>query len=232
MLVAVCGAGAVGAIPWALGPLRELVDQLRGGGWAALALETALTALAAAVLAACAGWLTLATAAAGIETLTGASPRMLRSVSPALVRRAVAICCGLAVGTGGSLGATAEPAAPEPSTPTVAVDLLSGLPLPDRATGGPPGTVRPASPVDSTAGSAYVVRRSAYVVRRGDSLWAIASRLLGSPDRPRVDAAWRALYRANRIAVGDDPDLLRPGTALRLPEALTSPSRIDRKEAS
>lgn len=49
-----------------------------------------------------------------------------------------------------------------------------------------------------------------YAVRPGDTLSAIAARYLGASFR------WGGLYRANRQAVGWDPDRLRPGTVLRL----------------
>jgi resuscitation-promoting factor RpfA len=58
-------------------------------------------------------------------------------------------------------------------------------------------------------------------VAGGESLWTIAAEHLppGAPSA-RVDRAWRALYDANRPRLGDDPDLIRPGTVLRLPRPL------------
>ncbi len=69
---------------------------------------------------------------------------------------------------------------------------------------------------ESNAGLA--AGRQDVVVLRGDSLWAIAARLLpdGSAD-PAIDAAWRELYAANRAVVGADPNLLLPGQVLRVP---------------
>jgi nucleoid-associated protein YgaU len=61
------------------------------------------------------------------------------------------------------------------------------------------------------------------VVRAGDSLWAIAEASLRSAGRPATDQqvaqAWPRWWAANREAVGDDPDLLHPGTVLRPPAA-------------
>jgi nucleoid-associated protein YgaU len=61
-----------------------------------------------------------------------------------------------------------------------------------------------------------------YVVAPGDSLWAIACRLLEEhgppPTAAQIDGLWRATYAANRRVIGDDPDLIFPGTALILPE--------------
>ena len=80
-----------------------------------------------------------------------------------------------------------------------------------------PDQVR-AAPV-STAGDHDEV-----VVERGDSLWRLAEEHLeqatGSPPAAaRTAAEWPRWWAANRDAVGDDPDLLHPGTALRPPDA-------------
>ncbi len=52
--------------------------------------------------------------------------------------------------------------------------------------------------------------RRTYTVRSGDTLSAIAS-ALGMSD-------WRPLYEANRRVIGADPDLLRPGQVLTVPQ--------------
>lgn len=64
---------------------------------------------------------------------------------------------------------------------------------------------------------------TAYVVQRGDSLWAIASRALEAergvrPPSAEVAAYWKRIYGANRQVVGADPDLIFPGQRLALPE--------------
>ncbi|MFI1758151.1 transglycosylase family protein [Streptomyces sp. NPDC020571] len=46
-----------------------------------------------------------------------------------------------------------------------------------------------------------------YVVRTGDSLWAIADSL-------EVDGGWHALYADNEVVVGADPDHILPGQTL------------------
>ncbi len=61
-----------------------------------------------------------------------------------------------------------------------------------------------------------------YVVRPGDSLWAIACRTLAAdratpPSNSEVDRHWRLIYEANRGVIGDDPDLIFPGQRLSLP---------------
>ena len=58
-----------------------------------------------------------------------------------------------------------------------------------------------------------------YVVRPGDTLWAIAARHL--PGRPAAAAGARAWPRGWRANTGPvrDPDLIRPGQRLRVPAA-------------
>jgi len=79
----------------------------------------------------------------------------------------------------------------------------------------------PAAPA-SAAGqpsAAPAVGGEGYRVRAGDSLWSIATRLLGEAASPaQIDAMVDRLWRVNadRIATGD-PDLIRPGTVLVLP---------------
>ena len=53
-----------------------------------------------------------------------------------------------------------------------------------------------------------------YVVRTGDSLWSIAAEQLDNPTDAEVTEAWKAIWRANRKAIGDRPELIHPGTEL------------------
>ncbi len=56
------------------------------------------------------------------------------------------------------------------------------------------------------------------VVQRGDTLWAIAERHLGpGATAGEIAAEWPRWYAANRSVIGDDPDLILPGTILRQP---------------
>lgn len=91
---------------------------------------------------------------------------------------------------------------------------LSGLPLPDRV----PGSAAPL-PSRTAPRATLSHRPDRLVVRPGDSLWLLASGLL--PDQAAaaaVDRTWRAIAAANRAAVGKDPDLIFPGTVLRVPD--------------
>ncbi|HET8541630.1 MAG TPA: LysM peptidoglycan-binding domain-containing protein [Anaeromyxobacter sp.] len=66
----------------------------------------------------------------------------------------------------------------------------------------PPAQAAPPAPTSRPKGTTAVVR--------GDTLWHLAARHLGDPER------WPALWEANRAAVRD-PDLIFPGQELKLP---------------
>jgi len=76
----------------------------------------------------------------------------------------------------------------------------------------------PSSPVEATDRAPA----AGYTVAPGDSLWAIASRFLsaqgGEPTDAEVDRMWRSIYETNHRVIGDDPDLIFPGTILIIPE--------------
>jgi hypothetical protein len=81
---------------------------------------------------------------------------------------------------------------------------LAGLPYPDLPASGryvrTPLAVSPAGTV---------------IVRPGDSLWLIAAdRLPAGSEDSVVARAVSSLYAANRRTIGDDPDLIVPGTRL------------------
>jgi nucleoid-associated protein YgaU len=75
--------------------------------------------------------------------------------------------------------------------------------------------------VDAGRATPAVVR-----VRPGDSLWQVARRLLadgaadvdGQPGDAAVDRMWRRRAATNADRIGPDPDLIFPGTLLRVPE--------------
>lgn len=216
-------AGLACVLGLCLPPLRSVGEHLAAGGpWSALPLDELLVSLAAAALACSGGWLAAVTVAAVVEVVTGASSAALSAISPPVVRRVVLVCCGLVVGgTGLAPAAAAAPRgeADQMSRPTssaAAASALAGLPLPDRVPGASVGQVvddgRDVPPPTSP-----VADGSTHRVRPGDSLWSIAEGLLPGAGVNQLDAAWRRIYAANRLTVGPDPDLLMPGTTLRLP---------------
>ena len=64
------------------------------------------------------------------------------------------------------------------------------------------------------------------VVQPGDCLWALAGRSLGpGATARRVAATWPTWWAANRTVIGENPDLLRPGTRLR-PPSTSAPGEL------
>lgn len=65
------------------------------------------------------------------------------------------------------------------------------------------------------------------VVRRGDTLWSIASHQLG-PEASAIEIsrAWPRWYAANRSLIGPDPHLLLPGTRLTPPTHHHDPGTV------
>ena len=69
------------------------------------------------------------------------------------------------------------------------------------------------------AGKAGRDRKSRiYVVQSGDTLWDIAARVLSTDDPRRVARYWPRIHHLNRSVIGSNPDLIRPGQVLALPE--------------
>lgn len=215
LLATTAGAGAlVAAVVLCRGAVRDLTRGLVAHGWAGLPFDTVLSGLAALVLAGGAAWLGLGIVLAAVDLVGGLGHAAASRITPAVVRRVVAVGCGAALG-GSTLAAHAGEvpgaAGPVPAglgAPSVG-HVLSGLALPDRAVGTAPRAAPPVARV--------------HTVRPGDSLWSVTAEALG-PHATAADVAagWRRLHAANRDRVGGDPDLLLPGTTLRLPPAWTT----------
>jgi hypothetical protein len=182
----------------------------RAGLLGAQPLDRLLVWVAAVLALLAATWLTVAAVVAVADAVRGRAGRRHPLVVPAPLQRLAVVACGVVVAS----GATVLPAqagdhpAPAHAGPAPGVGL-AGLAVPDRTEGGllPGATDVPAPP-----SSARRVR-----VRPGDSLWAIAERTLPrGADAAAVDARWRRIHRLNAARV-PDPDLIRPGTVLRIP---------------
>ena len=218
--------GSTGSLAWTA--TAEVLHRWQRG---VIAFDDLVVCCAVLVLAVAVGWLgvgallTLGTQA--LRCTHTAAGRLARRMTPSLVRRLLAGACGAAVLTGPAVSQAASPpatAAPAdhahvrlaghgagPSSPRPRV-----LPVPDRPV---PRTRHGTAPVSP--------HRSALVrVRRGDTLWAIASRRLrrGAGDA-EVAAWWPVWFRHNRGLIGPDPDLIHPGTRLRVPPRPHRPRR-------
>ncbi|MFC7727090.1 LysM peptidoglycan-binding domain-containing protein [Nocardioides sp. GCM10028917] len=171
-----------------------------------------LVAACATGLALSLAWLWLVTSLTVAEVVTGSVPRR-----GGAARRWVLLACGAAVVAGTALPAHASGGD--------GAEVLAGLPLPERA-------VAPATSATSATSAhpdapAAAPGEDPYVVRSGDSLWSIARAHPASGTD--VEARWRAIWRHNRDVVGDDPDLIHPGQALRLPDTHTDPKDGERR---
>jgi len=208
-LLGVLVAGTAAAVAAALlsaGALRQLAGH--GVRWEERPLDELLTTVASCALTLCCLWIAAVLAATAVEVATGCSARVVQALTPRAVRRTVLACCGIAVSTATIVSPAAAHESPPGASrqrvgtpPAVHGATLVGLPLPDRTSG--------VLPLHEP--------RRVHRVRPGDCLWTVAEDLLRAPARPAaVDRAWRALYRANRTVIGEDPDVLLPGTALEL----------------
>lgn len=178
------------------------------------------------------GWLLAVGALAGLSRLPGRAGRFAvslgRRLAPATVRRAVEIGLGLAVAVGvvGTVGGTAAASPAGPAATHSSLDWPAGPAAPDSNLDWPahdhpaPAATRPAS---------RTAPGDAVVVRPGDTLWGIAAGELreagsGEPAATQVATRWPTWWSANRQTIGDDPDLLHPGTPLTRPTTPPLPS--------
>jgi nucleoid-associated protein YgaU len=201
------GTAAAGSGTWSLcrTPLEVLARGVLASRAAALTFDQVLSGACAAVLVLCGLWLATATLlvvagllARGYGETSEVLDRALDRLCPALLRAVVTTALGVTVAT-----SVAAPAPADEHGPTPTPSGLDGLALPDR-----------------TVGTEQRPPRGSVVVRTGDSLWGIAAALApGSPSDATLTHAWHRLYRANATRIGPDPDLILPGTRLRVPAA-------------
>lgn len=121
---------------------------------------------------------------------------------------------------------TSAPTAPGPQGAPPGAPGAPGYPGASGAPGSQ-GSPAPGAEEEATApapagtGASHGTRATgSHTVRPGESLWSITADLLHTTDRGAIASAWPTLWAANRVVVGRDPGLIRPGTVLQVPEAL------------
>jgi hypothetical protein len=172
--------------------------------------DTLLTRAAVCGLVAAGAWALVLVGAVAIEARTGGRVQVAdRAGCPPALRLwllgvFMAVFAGVAPAHASDTGSGRGVAGPGAAA-------LDGLPLPDRATGGP-----------ERRGSRPL---RAVVVVPGDSLWRIVRELL---PRDAADAEVAAgvltLHAGNRRTIGADPDLLLPGQRLVVPPDFPDPT--------
>lgn len=206
---AAASVAAAGLVAW----LAQVATGPHGpgfGGW--------LVAGSGLVGALCVTWLWVLTTAVVVDAVRGRTTP--RTGVPGAVRRIVLAACGAALASGLLAPAHADqgPAVGPGPRPAATAALLVGLPLPDRTT----TTTRWLGLLGRQAATQDPTRArqaDALVVAPGDSLWEIArSTLPARVSDAEVERRWQEIYRANREVVGADPDLIRPGQRLVMPD--------------
>lgn len=193
---------------------------------------------------ACVAWLGVLGLLSAAARVPGALGRRARRLARRLAPVALHAALGLTVG-GLGMSATAT-AAERPAPPAVSLDwpgttagtvatppasakaVPAATPAPSAAgTAGPSSAAAPPTPPapgtslpsPAPARPAPTGGGTTVVVRAGDSLWALAAQDLGADATPdRVAQAWPRWWAANRDVIGDDPDLIHPGTVLDRPD--------------
>ena len=204
--------------------------------------DTVVGTLAATGLWVVSVWLGLALLAVLAGSLPGTAGAIARTLAdvavPATLHRAIAGVLGIGI-LAAPAAALASPV-PSPTSSASSVSAAPRSPLPAlswpsaSAGSAQPTVATPGWPVDAkpvprpesatTPPAARDDRRKppaaneSVVVRPGDSLWVIAATRLGrSASKDQVAVAWPRWYAANRVEIGSDPSLIRPGQILHTP---------------
>lgn len=162
------------------------------------------------------------------DPATGPAPEDTAAPSPADPAAPGAASDGAApegAASGGTAPPGGVPSGVTPSAPTAPgpQGAPPGAPGSPGSLGSPaPGAEEEATvPAPAGTGASHGTRATgSHTVRPGESLWSITADLLHTTDRGAIASAWPTLWAANRVVVGRDPGLIRPGTVLQVPEAL------------
>lgn len=203
-------ASSAAVVAWLLPDATRAAQAVASGDLRGRPFEELLVWCCSAAAVAVACWLWAVTSLVALEAARGCAPPTRRGV-PAPVRRVVLAACGVVLA-----GSVASPA---PATPgqvhqdragPATASLVSGLPLPDRASGAAPRARAAVAPAPSHG--------VAVVVQPGDTLWSLAEQdLPPEATTAAVGRRWQQIYAENRVVIGADPDVIHPGLKLRLP---------------
>lgn len=214
----------------------HLLDGVSSPGGDPAAAVSGVAAIGAALVA---GWLALCLAlslAAEIPGRVGEASLALRDrVAPAVVQRWAAVVLGASVGATIAPGTAVAAVQQVPEPAAIGTSALAPAPgwtpapeAPVAATPAPePGWVPERPAPRPRADTRLVTGRQrpasedpTVVVRRGDTLWSIASAHLGSgAGDVEIAREWPRWHEVNRGAIGTDPHTLLPGTVLTPPPA-------------
>ncbi len=218
-VVAAVDLGAVvGAVALCWASTAPLAAARAGAADFDMLLGLAASLAAGAVL----GWVVLVVTATVLTAVPGVvgvlARRLAERVTPVALQEVVRVALGLSVVV--APVTTALPAAWASESPQPQGEVSLRLPPVGRPALGAPNEP-PVARV--TLGPRPVAtprepREQEVVVRRGDTLWEIAARHLGrGAAESEVAAEWPRWWRANRLVIGSDPDLILPGMRLRPP---------------
>jgi hypothetical protein len=215
-LALVLGAAAARGAASSTGPVG--LDAL------VAALALGLGAGAAVVLTVGCGLLTVAALGRACGRSLDAFDALAARLTPALLRRAVAVTVSTGLGLAAATG-VASASEPDLGWQITTSSSAASAPVPS---GGAAGPARTGPSAEVRSGQAEVALApqpplppaGTVTVLAGDSLWRIAAAHLpaGSSDAD-VASAWPLWYAANRDVVGPDPGLIHPGQVLTAPAA-------------
>ena len=224
-----------GATAWLASPLIAGVHRTAAHELGAFPAQSWVELVALVLGAAAGSWLT---ASAGLLTLvealalTGRPARRSRAaasrVAPTLLRRAVGVGLGAALGlvpqaalaqeidlgwSSGEATAGVTYAEPRAADPEASSEVASHVTTVDV----------PVAAIDRAVGTADGSRLT---VKPGDTLWSLTRGALrhagAAEDDSTVARTWPLLWQHNRAVLGSDPDLIHPGQVLTLPADLSS----------
>lgn len=211
---ATVSAAALGLLTYLAADLTRVWSLLTAADHGTISFDTLLTLTAAVTLAGCAVWFWLVSSVVVFEAASGSASRLGHGVPcPAYLRRLLLGCCGAAL-----VGGLSAPAMAVPVDIDSGRTVVSGLPLPDRATSDQVRESALAVPRQPQPPRPYDEPVTTVRVEPGDSLWRIAEHHLpAAVSDDAIDERWQRLYAANRDVIGTNPDLIHPGLRLELP---------------